>query len=147
MGHGLPARRGTRPGNEELAAFHCISLQFLAPQCCKQSNGSGRHPLQRADALGTLKIMAHPLRIKICGVTRESDLKQALDLGADAIGFNFHPASPRQASNRSIHRGSCADFVPIVDWRHGVCYLFKATHAVAPETARWPLDRRWLRSC
>src|SRR5262245_39953122 len=39
--------------------------------------------------------MAHPLRIKICGVTREDDLCLAAQLGADAIGFNFHPKSPR----------------------------------------------------
>jgi phosphoribosylanthranilate isomerase len=39
--------------------------------------------------------MTHPLRIKICGVTREDDLLQAVRLGADAIGINFHPQSPR----------------------------------------------------
>jgi phosphoribosylanthranilate isomerase len=39
--------------------------------------------------------MAHPLRIKICGVTREDDLRLAAQLGADAVGFNFHPRSPR----------------------------------------------------
>jgi hypothetical protein len=52
-----------------------------------------------------------------------------------------------QAYNWSIQRGSFADFVPIVDRRHVVGYLFKAAGAVETEPARWPLSRRWLRSC
>jgi phosphoribosylanthranilate isomerase len=38
--------------------------------------------------------MATP-RIKICGITNEADARAAADLGADAIGLNFHPGSPR----------------------------------------------------
>jgi phosphoribosylanthranilate isomerase len=34
-------------------------------------------------------------RIKICGITNEADARRAAELGADAIGLNFHPASPR----------------------------------------------------
>jgi phosphoribosylanthranilate isomerase len=36
-----------------------------------------------------------PLRIKICGVTNVKDAKAAAELGADMIGFNFYPQSPR----------------------------------------------------
>jgi phosphoribosylanthranilate isomerase len=39
--------------------------------------------------------MAHPLRIKICGVTTAEDARRAALLGADAVGLNFHPGSPR----------------------------------------------------
>lgn len=39
--------------------------------------------------------MALALRIKICGVTNEADACQAALLGADAVGLNFHPGSPR----------------------------------------------------
>jgi phosphoribosylanthranilate isomerase len=34
-------------------------------------------------------------RIKICGITREEDLRAAVAAGADAIGFVFYPNSPR----------------------------------------------------
>jgi phosphoribosylanthranilate isomerase len=35
------------------------------------------------------------LRIKICGVTTRDDAVAAADLGADAVGLNFYPQSPR----------------------------------------------------
>lgn len=35
------------------------------------------------------------LFVKICGVTRPDAVKAAVEAGADAIGFNFHPPSPR----------------------------------------------------
>ncbi|HPP13329.1 MAG TPA: phosphoribosylanthranilate isomerase, partial [bacterium] len=38
------------------------------------------------------------IRIKICGFTRRQDLKEALALGIDFVGFNFWPSSPRYLS-------------------------------------------------
>jgi len=37
-------------------------------------------------------------RIKICGITRSEDLTCAVNAGADAVGFVFHPSSKRFVS-------------------------------------------------
>ena len=47
-------------------------------------------------------------RIKICGLTREADVDEAIDAGADALGFVLYPKSPRavtlQRAVELIHR-------------------------------------------
>jgi phosphoribosylanthranilate isomerase len=37
-------------------------------------------------------------RIKICGITREEDVRSAVQAGADALGLVFYPPSPRCVS-------------------------------------------------
>lgn len=38
------------------------------------------------------------MRVKICGITGADDARVAVDAGADALGFNFHEASPRHVT-------------------------------------------------
>ena len=35
------------------------------------------------------------MQVKFCGFTQASDVQQAIELGADALGFVFYPPSPR----------------------------------------------------
>ncbi len=39
-------------------------------------------------------------RVKLCGLTTPADVAAAVDAGADALGFNFHPPSPRYVDPR-----------------------------------------------
>ena len=35
------------------------------------------------------------VKVKVCGITSLADAEKALELGADMLGFNFYPPSPR----------------------------------------------------
>jgi phosphoribosylanthranilate isomerase len=39
--------------------------------------------------------MAYRVRVKVCGITNVGDAVEAARLGADAVGLNFYPRSPR----------------------------------------------------
>jgi phosphoribosylanthranilate isomerase len=48
--------------------------------------------------------MATAIQIKICGVTNTNDARACVELGADMIGFNFYPASPRYVEPAKVRR-------------------------------------------
>jgi phosphoribosylanthranilate isomerase len=48
--------------------------------------------------------MNHRTRIKICGLTRNEDVKTAVEAGADAIGFVFYANSPRYVTPAAAAR-------------------------------------------
>ena len=53
------------------------------------------------------------VRIKICGLTNREDALQAVDCGADALGFVFYPKSPRCVTPEAV-AAICADLPPFV---------------------------------
>lgn len=57
--------------------------------------------------------MSQRTRIKICGLTRAQDVLDAVNAGADAIGFVFYPQSPRAVSIMQA-RELCALLPPFV---------------------------------
>jgi phosphoribosylanthranilate isomerase len=65
---------------------------------------------------------ADPFQVKICGLSTPETLLAALDAGADMIGLNFHPRSPRfvtiaQATAlAAMARGRAQIVALIVDW-------------------------------
>jgi len=48
-------------------------------------------------------------KIKICGIKNLDDALSAIDLGADLVGFNFYPKSPR-----FIEKQACADITTVL---------------------------------
>jgi phosphoribosylanthranilate isomerase len=63
----------------------------------------------------------HPLdvRIKICGLTRVDDALACIDAGADWIGLNFHPRSPRY-----LESGRAAEILDALPRRSQAVGLF-----------------------
>ncbi len=53
--------------------------------------------------------------VKVCGLTNSLDALTALDAGADALGFNFWPGSPRFLKDTAFLRDLPDDF-----WRVGL---------------------------
>lgn len=52
-------------------------------------------------------------RVKICGLTRSADLDAAVAAGVDAVGFVFHPSSPRAVTPEQARR-LCSGLPPFV---------------------------------
>jgi hypothetical protein len=75
-------------------------------------------------------------------------------VAGEAQARDFYAASRRAfvadglAYNWSIQEGYFADFVPIVDFLHVICYLYKAAQALgAEEAVRWSLYEHWVKAC
>jgi phosphoribosylanthranilate isomerase len=65
-------------------------------------------------------------RIKICGITNDDDTLAACDYGADALGFNFVPESPRYVGGDLNRARRLMHDVPPLVWRVGI---FDTPHA------------------
>jgi phosphoribosylanthranilate isomerase len=55
-------------------------------------------PKSHMSAPASPTTLPHHTRIKICGLTREDDVRDAVAAGADAIGFVMYAKSPRHVS-------------------------------------------------
>jgi phosphoribosylanthranilate isomerase len=53
------------------------------------------------------------MRVKICGITTLDDALAAVEAGADMLGFNFYPPSPRY-----IEPSACAEMVAVLRARN-----------------------------
>ena len=78
-----------------------------------------------------------PTQVKICGITRVEDARLAVDLGADYLGLNFHPSSPRSLELRQAARIASA-----VQGRVALVGVFvnPAVEELEKVTERVPLD-------
>ncbi len=112
-------------------------------------------------------------RIKICGVSQPEDVDAAVEAGADAIGFNFYPPSPRgitPARAAELARrlppfvtpvgvfvnATDAEFAAAVEAVPGLVLQFhgdETPERCAAVAAAWPIaaigrqsPRRWLRA-
>jgi phosphoribosylanthranilate isomerase len=69
------------------------------------------------------------VRIKICGITNESDARLAVQLGADALGFVFYPPSPRYIE--PAHAREIVRRIPSLVTRVGVFVALTPAEAAA----------------
>lgn len=73
-------------------------------------------------------------KIKICGIKTVDDALSALDAGADLLGFNFYPKSPR-----CIDVGKCRDIMAVMRKYGHVLYIGVFVNA-STEEVRATLD-------
>ena len=67
-------------------------------------------------------------KIKICGIKTVEDALAAMDAGADLIGFNFYPKSPRY-----IDIGQCRDIMAVMRKYGHITYVGVFVNASAAE--------------
>jgi len=75
-------------------------------------------------------------------------------MAAEAQERGFYQAkrkafvSDGAAYNWTIHRGYFADFEPITDFLHALCYVYSAAYGVGDsEAQRWSIYEKWLWAC
>lgn len=67
-------------------------------------------------------------KIKICGIRTVTDALAAVEAGADLIGFNFYPKSPR-----SIDVGRCRDIMSVMRRYGHIQYVGVFVNASVPD--------------
>jgi len=97
---------------------------------------------------------AAPDRVRTCVASLADSRSFGPMVAAEAQERDFYRASRRAfvadgaAYNWSIQQGYFADFEPITDLLHVLCYLYLAAQATgADDAGRWSLYVRWLGAC
>src|SRR5262249_42509671 len=92
--------------------------------------------------------------VRTCVASLENSRAFGPMMAGEAQARHFYAASRRAfvadglPYNWTIHRGYFADFEPIVDFLHVICYLYTAAHLpTRDESQRWPQYLTWLRAC
>jgi len=92
--------------------------------------------------------------VRTCVASLESSASFGPLVAAEAQERNFYRARRRAfvadgaAYNWSIHAGYVADFEPVVDLLHVLCYLYSSARAVgADESSGWSQYVAWMRAC
>jgi hypothetical protein len=93
-------------------------------------------------------------RVRTCLASLHDSRSFGPLMAAAAQRRGFYQAQRRaflgdgQAYNWAIHKGYFADFEPIVDFLHVLCYIYLAAWAVGEsEEQRWSIYLDWLRTC
>lgn len=79
------------------------------------------------------------LRVKICGIKTAEDAHSAAILGADAVGLNFVPDSPRYIEDENLARAIVLELIPLHVLSVGVL-VNPVAEAVARMAERLGLD-------
>jgi hypothetical protein len=93
-------------------------------------------------------------RVRTCVATMRDSRSFGPMVAAAAQERDFYRAQRRAfvadgaAYNWSIHQGYFADFEPVTDLLHVLCYLYLAAQAMAADEAgRWSVYAGWLAAC
>jgi hypothetical protein len=92
--------------------------------------------------------------VRTCVASMASSDQFGPMMAAEAQERDFYQAKQKAfigdgaSGNWGIHRGYFADFEPIADFLHVLCYLYLAAWGVGTtEVERWSIYERWLRAC
>src|SRR5271165_5455083 len=100
------------PGSERIGIAHtcrfagiaCRWLRCVPGRRAPDGGAISRRGVAGAAASNGRRRLTGMVRVKICGVTTREDALLACELGADAVGLNFFPESPRCISPHAAER-------------------------------------------
>jgi len=110
---------------------------------------------QTTEQSRSVKYRSCPRRlVRTCVASMACSDKFGPMMAAEAQERGFYQAKRRAfvadgaLCNWSIHRGYFADFEPITDFLHALCYVYLAAMGTCEsETEGWSLYEKWLRGC